>query len=187
MARDSRHGKDRAKQVSLSKRAAESGRKKTDFPVGRVVLMVLGLLAVIAGIFFVRAVIQFVRGYVGGSGGNAEAPKPYEGDSRVAYYLFGLFGEDETKDLEMLSLVCYDKDAKTVHVMQIPTSTYLGETDKWVVPTVGAAGVRRRDRGRTAQRQYGKRNLLRNADYAENRQCGGQSAGGVPPPVCNRA
>lgn len=138
MARDSRHGKDRAKQVSLSKRAAESGRKKTDFPVGRVVLMVLGLLAVIAGIFFVRAVIQFVRGYVGGSGGNAEAPKPYEGDSRVAYYLFGLFGEDETKDLEMLSLVCYDKDAKTVHVMQIPTSTYLGETDKWVVPTVGA-------------------------------------------------
>ena len=69
MARDSRHGKDRAKQVSLSKRAAESGRKKTDFPVGRVVLMVLGLLAVIAGIFFVRAVIQFVRGGARASGG----------------------------------------------------------------------------------------------------------------------
>ena len=142
MNNDKKQGARRG-QVSLTQKATAARRrrkKKTEAPIGKIVLAVLGVGLLIAFIFFGVAAYNFVmtRFFGGSSSGGDELPPPYEGkDATVAYYLFGMFGEDETQDLEMLSLVCYDKVGKTVNVMQIPTSTYLGDTEKFTVPTIG--------------------------------------------------
>lgn len=57
---------------------------------------------------------------------------------KVAYYVVGLLGEDMEKGvMEHLSLVCYDKEKKTLNVMEIPQDTYLGETTQWQVKKTG--------------------------------------------------
>lgn len=63
---------------------------------------------------------------------------PVENTDKVAYYLLGVMGEDETDDTVMLSVACHDKVKKTVNVLQIPQSTYIETGDTWAVDTVGA-------------------------------------------------
>lgn len=141
MAKDNRQGKGRSRQVSLTQKAGNTSRhsrKKSGVPVGKIVLAVLGVGLVIAGVFFGITAWKFVNSFFSSSGEQTEAPTPYEGESTVAYYVFGMFGEDETSDLEMLSLVCYDKAAKTVNILQIPSATYLGDSEKWSVSKVGS-------------------------------------------------
>ena len=56
---------------------------------------------------------------------------------KVEYYLIGLLGEKNDNAMEMLSLVCYDKDAKTMNFMEVPVDTYLGDSDTWDVKRIG--------------------------------------------------
>ncbi len=62
---------------------------------------------------------------------------PVENTDKVAYYLLGVMGEDETDDTVMLSVACHDKQKKTVNILQIPQSTYI-KGDAWAVDTVGS-------------------------------------------------
>ncbi len=64
---------------------------------------------------------------------------PEKDQNKVAYYVVGLMGEDIEDDLTALSLVCWDKKANTMNVLQIPCKTYIGDSDIWAVNY--AAGV----------------------------------------------
>lgn len=50
---------------------------------------------------------------------------------KVAYYVFGLLGKDQSSPLETLSLVCWDKEAGTFSLLDIPQDTYLGDSGDW--------------------------------------------------------
>ena len=52
---------------------------------------------------------------------------------KVAYFAFGLMGATATDPTELLSLVCYDKQAKTIRILEIPMDTYLGDSDLFSV------------------------------------------------------
>ena len=52
---------------------------------------------------------------------------------KVAYFAFGLLGATATDPTELLSLVCYDKQAKTIRILEIPMDTYLGDSDLFAV------------------------------------------------------
>lgn len=51
----------------------------------------------------------------------------------MAYFAFGLMGATATDPTELLSLVCYDKQAKTIRILEIPMDTYLGDSDLFAV------------------------------------------------------
>ncbi len=63
---------------------------------------------------------------------------PVENENKVAYYLVGVLGENETADTAMLSMVCHDKVKNTVNILQIPQKTYIAKGDEWKVDTAGA-------------------------------------------------
>lgn len=53
---------------------------------------------------------------------------PVELSTKVGYYLFGVMGDDGLEgEMDLLSLVCYDKVANTVNVLQMPQDTFLGD------------------------------------------------------------
>ena len=52
---------------------------------------------------------------------------------KVAYFAFGLMGATATDPTELLSLVCYDKQSKTIRILEIPMDTYLGDSDLFAV------------------------------------------------------
>lgn len=62
---------------------------------------------------------------------------PVDRQDKVAYYLFGLLGENNTDETVMLSVVCHDKQNNTVSVLELPASTYLDKGDGWKVDTLG--------------------------------------------------
>lgn len=58
---------------------------------------------------------------------------------KVAYYVFGLLGEDEkTSDTERLTIVCYDKKENTMNILEVPRDTYLGDSETWAVKKTGS-------------------------------------------------
>lgn len=63
---------------------------------------------------------------------------PVEQQDEVAYYLFGILGENEGDDTAMVSVVCHDKKKNTVNVLELPEATYIETSDAWVVDTLGA-------------------------------------------------
>lgn len=56
---------------------------------------------------------------------------------KVAYYVVGLLGEDETSPTEMLTLICHDKKKNTLNILEVPQDTYLGDSDLWSVKKAG--------------------------------------------------
>lgn len=61
---------------------------------------------------------------------------PEADKGKVSYYVLGLLGSDNTSQTEMLSVLCYDKEKKTVNILQIPQDTYLGDTTNYTVRRV---------------------------------------------------
>ena len=62
-------------------------------------------------------------------------PKSLQG--KMAYYVVGLLGEEETSATEALMIVCYDKKADTLNILEVPQDTYLGDSDLWSVKKAG--------------------------------------------------
>ncbi len=56
---------------------------------------------------------------------------------KVAYYAVGLLGETETSPTPTLFLLCHDKKAKTLNVLEVPQSTYLGDSEIWIEKKAG--------------------------------------------------
>ena len=65
---------------------------------------------------------------------------------KVGYYLVGLAGKNPDEDpLETLSVVCFDKQAKTLRILQLPGATYIGEDDTWAVRTASKVWANPKD------------------------------------------
>lgn len=69
---------------------------------------------------------------------NVPDTTPVEAQKKVAYYVVGLLGADETAPTEALMLVAYDKGKNTINVLEVPQDTYLGDSDLWSVKKAGA-------------------------------------------------
>ncbi len=135
--------KDRRKKTTgTTKSVSSSGSKKRKKGRGRRIIMIA------ASVFLLLLVILlFVlgRALLAGSGQKDDTqsdvnvydttPKSLQG--KVAYYVVGLLGEEETSPTEMLALVCYDKKEKTLNILEVPQDTYLGDSDLWSVKKAG--------------------------------------------------
>lgn len=130
--------------ATSSSRSASTRRKKkkNGAPVGKIILVVLFLLFLAALVWFGVMAVKYVKTYLSGDSGNGTtAVVTAKENDNVAYYLLGMLGKEKengtTGRMQMVSVVCYDKKAKTVNVMQVPTGTYLGDPEHFDVKTVG--------------------------------------------------
>ncbi len=125
------------------RRGKKRKKKKNGAPVGKIILTVLSLLFLAALVWLIIEGVHMAKSFLGGSG-EAENSTVInnQDDGSVGYYLIGLMGEKneetgKTGPTQMFSLVRFDKEAKTVSVMQLPTLTYLGDTEHFAVDTLG--------------------------------------------------
>lgn len=131
-------------KTSTAPKKRSTKKKKSGAPVGKIIVYVLSLLLIVAVVIFAILAIKYVKNLYASPEDNGDDSNTLIAEERddVAYYVIGLMGklnEDtgKTGTTQMLSLVCYDKHAKTINVMQIPPSTYLGDKDRWSVDTIG--------------------------------------------------
>ena len=132
----------RGSRSTASSKGSARRKKKNRAPVGKIIVSILAILFLAALIWFGITAYKFVKSYMTGetTQGQNTVVTAKENDN-VAYYLLGLLGKEKdngtTGRMQMVSLVCYDKKAKTVNVMQVPTYTYLGDTDHFAVRSIG--------------------------------------------------
>ncbi len=124
-----------------AKKPAPKKKKKT---YGRLVLTVLMvLLIVLASLLIYKIGRAMYDSYIGGGDDEGDTshvdPVIYETtpvaqSTKVGYYLLGVMGEEDAEGkTDLLSLVCFDKEKKTVRILQMPQDTYLGEDDTFKV------------------------------------------------------
>lgn len=95
------------------------------------------VLLVIFGIVLVNAVKNSGKKDGSESDVNAYDTTPVSLQKKVAYYVVGLLGEQETSPTSSLFLLCHDKREKTLNVLEIPGSTYLGDSELWIEKKAG--------------------------------------------------
>ena len=127
---------------SATRSTARRKKKKNGAPVGKIILVVLFLLFLAALVWFGITAYKYVKTYFGGeTNGTTDAVVTAKENDNVVYYLLGMLGKEKengtTGRMQMVSVVCYDKKAKTVNVMQVPTGTYLGDTEHFDVRSIG--------------------------------------------------
>ena len=115
-------------------------KKKKNSPV-RIVIKVLLVLFLLVLLAFLFVLGRFVYKEFTTEDPPFVSPEmDYESTAKdllpkVSYYMIGVMGESSTDPLEMLSLVCVDKEKDTVDVLQLPATTYIGKTEGWDVTT----------------------------------------------------
>lgn len=57
--------------------------------------------------------------------------------ANVSYYLLGVTGENIGDPMDMLAVMCYDRQADSVSVIQIPVATYIDKDNGFAVDTIG--------------------------------------------------
>ena len=161
MAKD-RRDKTRSGQVDLSKRVAAqqssyaprqtSGqrspaprRKKKKQSTGKIVLVSLLTVLILVTLFFLVQIGQILYNTFFTSDEKVDSniatesydmtPSSYQ--NKVSYYLLGLLGKKNDSSMEMLSLACFDHEAKTVNFLEVPVDTYLGDSGTWDVKRIG--------------------------------------------------
>lgn len=160
MAKD-RRDKTRTGQVDLSKRVAaqNTGRqparttggrtptpqKKKKKSAGKIVLLSLLTVLILVTVFFLVQIGQILYNTFFTTEKKPDndiqtesydmTPASYQ--DKVEYYLLGLLGEKNDSSMEMLSLVCYDKEAKTMNFLEVPVDTYIGDSAAWDVKRIG--------------------------------------------------
>lgn len=55
----------------------------------------------------------------------------------VAYYALGISGDKATDRLDALAVMCFDRDAEKITVLQVPPSMYIDKGDTFAVSTAG--------------------------------------------------
>lgn len=64
----------------------------------------------------------------------------YTADDRlddVAYYALGISGEKTTDRLDALAIMCFDRDAEKITVLQVPPATYIDKGETFAVSAAG--------------------------------------------------
>ena len=143
MAKDNRNRQVALKQEKTTS-AAPKKKKKKSSPVKLVIKILLAVFLVMLLVFLFVVGRYLYSYFVTDDGSDITVPVDYdttaeEDVAKVSYYLVGLMGESSTDPLEMVSLVCFDKKAGTVDVLQMPVSSYLGKTEGWDVTTLASA------------------------------------------------
>lgn len=117
------------------------GKKRRTALRGKRLVMVAGavccVLLVIFGIVLVNAIKNANQKDGSESDVNAYDTTPVSQQKKVAYYAVGLLGEEETSPTSALFLLCHDKKKKALNVLEIPGSTYLGDSELWIEKKAG--------------------------------------------------
>lgn len=118
-------------------------RRKRKMSPGRIVLIVLLVLLIIVTLAFIVVVGKTIYESLTTKKNVPEVDltdfdtTPVSDRDKVAYYLVGLMGAEENSPTELLSLICYDKKAGKISLLQVPQSTYIGENPDWGVKSLG--------------------------------------------------
>lgn len=62
---------------------------------------------------------------------------PDELSGKVSYFTLGVLGEKSTDRMDMVAVMCYDRKAKEISVMQLPVATYLGDDGSFATTILG--------------------------------------------------
>ncbi len=125
--------KDRRKKATGKKRKITLRGKR----LLAVTAAVFCVLLVIFGIVLVNAIKNTNQKDGSESDVNAYDTTPVSLQKKVAYYVVGLLGEEETSPTSSLFLLCHDKKQKTLNVLEIPQATYLGDSELWIEKKAG--------------------------------------------------
>lgn len=147
-AKSKSQSKPQKNQVSLAGVAKSSDKKKKEDKKSLVWLkwVIIGIVALLC----VLGAILLYLAFFGGEG-SEQAKKPaltaremieytYTPDELagdVSYYLMGVTGAEIGDPMDMLAVMCYDRKAGEVSVMQIPVDTYIDKENGFAVDTIG--------------------------------------------------
>lgn len=62
---------------------------------------------------------------------------PDDISDKVSYFTLGVLGDKSTDRMDMVAVMCYNRKAKEISVMQLPVSTYLGEDGSFATSILG--------------------------------------------------
>ena len=126
------------KQVSLAGAAAGKRETKTTTQKKRIRLIIIAVVLVVA-----LLVALFVRG-CDEQGPSLTAREtvqytvtPDDIAGKVSYFALGVLGDKSTDRLDMVAVMCYDRKADKITVLQLPVATYLGEDGAFAASVVG--------------------------------------------------
>ncbi|MBR5540073.1 MAG: LCP family protein [Clostridia bacterium] len=128
--------------MAKDKRRKTAGKTRRPTPRGKRLIWftvaVCCVLLVIFGIVLVNAVKNSAgQKDASESDVNAYDTTPVSLQKKVAYYVVGLLGEEETSPTSALFLLCHDKKQKILNVLEVPQATYLGDSDLWIEKKAG--------------------------------------------------
>ena len=125
--------KDKRKTITGKTRRKASGK--------RLLGITVAVCCVLLAVFGVVAVNAIKNSNNKKAGSESDVNKidttPVSLQKKVAYYVVGLLGEEETSPTTSLFLLCHDKKEKSLNVLEIPQATYLGESELWVEKKAG--------------------------------------------------
>lgn len=125
--------KDKRKTITGKTRRKASGK--------RLLGITVAVCCVLLAVFGVVAVNAIKNSNNKKDGSESDVNKidttPVSLQKKVAYYVVGLLGEEETSPTTSLFLLCHDKKEKSLNVLEIPQATYLGESELWVEKKAG--------------------------------------------------
>lgn len=135
--------KDKAKkQVSLAgaaQQATKTEKKKFRFPWKILSILSLMIVLLVFGMWL----------YDHWSSTQEEKPAltaremveytctPDELSGKVSYYLLGVTGDKIGDPMDMVAVMCYDRQANSVSVVQIPVATFIDKNTGFAVDTIG--------------------------------------------------
>ena len=121
-------------------KATNKQRRRRRFRGKHLLWIAAGLCCVLVVVFAIvlwNAIKNPKAARVPDSTVNVVDTTPKELQGKVAYYVVGLLGEEETSPMTSLFLLCHDKEKKAMSVLEIPQATYLGVNEIWAEKKAG--------------------------------------------------
>ena len=136
------------RQINLAQKAgatvtgAKKTNKKRKMPPKKIMIIAILITIIVSMIVFLILAGRYVYNIVvppktvNNVSLTSHETTPEADQGKVAYYVLGLLGEENNSPTEMMSILCYDKQKKTINILQIPQDTYLGESGQWATKLV---------------------------------------------------
>ena len=128
------------KQVSLAGMAGQSRnakRSRKSVPWKLIVLAVVLVLIAVAVILMVNQAKKNEGPMLSSREMVTYSVTPDELSNKVSYFALGVTGEDSTDRMDMVAVMCYDRKAGSVSVIQIPVATYVGKSNGFGANAIG--------------------------------------------------
>lgn len=125
-------------QVSLAGVAQAENEEKKRIPVWKLIgIVLLFVLLLVIGILLFDMVDQEEKPALTAREMAEYTYTPDDLAGDVGYYLLGVTGENIGDPMDMLAVMCYDRRAEAVSVVQIPVATYINKENGFAVDTIG--------------------------------------------------